>query len=295
MDLRSKAELYLLLVTFLWGLGFPIMKIGLTYISTGFLLTLTYSIGGLLVLISYRGRCLQRETLFPGILLGMMVFVAQGLHTLGLNYTTASNSAFITSLALVFAPFFGWIILREKLEKSYPPLLLMALAGLYLLITPAGIGQLNYGDILTVFCAIIFGVEIVFIQRYTSRDLDIVSLLFWQLSIGAGLYFFSSVVLGRETLTLHPIGIFSVVYLGIVATFITSILQFQYQRRTTIQRVSIIYAVEPIFAHLTAMAILGEKLSIAGYLGATLIVGAIIIQEILLGKSRRKIRHPREG
>lgn len=82
MDIETRAELYLLFVTFLWGWTIPLMKIGLQYISTGNFLTYRFIIAVILLLIIYHRNVFLKKTLIPGIILGLALALGQGLQHL---------------------------------------------------------------------------------------------------------------------------------------------------------------------------------------------------------------------
>ena len=278
---RRTAELYLLLVTFLWGWSFPLMKMGLNYISTLNFLTYRFIIATLVIYIIYQNRVFIKETFIQGTILGLIFIIGQGLQTLGLNYTTASNSAFLTSLSVIFAPFIGRIILGEKLKWKYIILLLQAIIGVYFL-TGLSTNSLNIGDMMTIICAVAFGFQIVLVQKYTMlrTDTDIVSLVFWQTLTNAIFYIFITFFTRDITFDINPVAWIAILYTGILTTSLTLIIQFKYQKITTVQRASLIYTLEPLFGYLTALLLLGEVLTLNGYIGAALIFTALILQEI---------------
>lgn len=278
-----KAELYLLFVTLIWGLGFPIMKIGLEYIPTNNFLAYSYLIGAATFLLIFRGKCLEKDSILPGLVLGFSLYIAQGLQTRGLNYTTASHSAFITALSIIFAPIFASLILNEKLKTRNILLIFLSILGLYLLTNPLGILLINFGDFLTILSALSFGVEVVLIQKYTlSGEYSIYSLAFWQLLFSSFFYIIAASYVERWVIILEDIPLITILYTGFFATFLTSVFQYIFQRDTSIQRASVVYAAEPLFAYVSAFIILHETLDLTGYIGAFLILFSIILQEIKL-------------
>lgn len=287
MSPRNKqltAELYLLLVTFLWGWSFPVMKLGLEHLSTFLFLTYRFLLATLIILLLYRGKVFDRRYFLPGIFLGFIMYISQGLQTYGLNFTTASNSAFITVLSVIFAPLLAYVLMRERLRGSYFITLSLALLGVYLLTSPSKLYNFNYGDFLTLLCAVGFGFYIVYLQIYTHNVNDISSLLYWQTATAAFLYGITTLFVENYQMNIHPLSLVAILYTGILTTFLTLILQFKYQRYTTVQRASIIYAAEPLFAHITAILLLGEYLTLLRYIGAFLIMISLLLQETIFHK-----------
>ncbi|AIF68636.1 permease [Palaeococcus pacificus DY20341] len=267
----KKAELILLGITAIWGFTFPAMKVSLNYISPILFLAYRFGIASLLMLILFRSKVLKKETFYEGLVLGVTLFFGHGFQIVGLKYTSASNSAFITSLYVVFTPFIAYFLLHDKLKLRDFLSLGTAVLGLYL-ISGASL-NFNRGDLLTVLCAISFAFQIVLVQKFGEKDY--LSLAFWQIFWN---FLFSlsyaSILEGIAfPKTWEPwLGI---LYTGIFATVIAFTLQVKYQRETKAHKAALIYSSEPIFGHISAFITIKEILSAKGYLGALLILSAI--------------------
>lgn len=266
-----RAELILLGITVIWGFTFPAMKVSLVYLSPILFLAYRFGIASLLMLLAFRKKVLKSETFFEGLILGITLFFGHGFQIVGLKYTSASNSAFITSLYVVFTPFIAYFLLGDRLKVRDFLSLGVAIVGLYL-ISGASL-SFNYGDLLTVLCAISFAFQIVFVQKFGERDY--LSLAFWQIFWN---FVFSTIyALIFEGFVL-PVGItpwLGILYTGIFATVIAFTLQVKYQKETKAHKAALIYSAEPIFGHISAFLTIGEVLSLRGYLGALLILTAI--------------------
>jgi len=267
----KRAELILLGITVIWGFTFPAMKVSLAYLSPVLFLAYRFGMASLLMLLIFRKKAIKSETFFEGFILGTTLFFGHGFQIVGLKYTSASNSAFITSLYVVFTPFIAYFLLGDKLKVRDFLSLSVAIAGLYL-ISGASL-NFNYGDLLTVLCAISFAFQIVLVQKFGERDY--LSLAFWQIFWN---FVFSTIyALIFEGFVL-PIGItpwLGIIYTGVFATVIAFTLQVKYQKETKAHKAALIYSAEPIFGHISAFLTIGEVLSLRGYLGALLILTAI--------------------
>ncbi|MCO6040865.1 DMT family transporter [Thermococcus alcaliphilus] len=267
----KRAELILLGITVIWGFTFPAMKVSLAYIPPVLFLAYRFGIASLLMLFAFRKKVVKSETFFEGFILGTTLFFGHGFQIVGLKYTSASNSAFITSLYVVFTPFIAYFLLGDKLKVRDFLSLSVAIAGLYL-ISGASL-SFNYGDLLTVLCAISFAFQIVLVQKFGERDY--LSLAFWQIFWN---FVFSTIyALIFEGFAL-PVGItpwLGIIYTGVFATVIAFTLQVKYQKETKAHKAALIYSAEPIFGHISAFFTIREVLSLRGYLGALLILTAI--------------------
>jgi len=139
---RARAELYLFLVTFVWGSTFIITKDLLQTVPPFTYIAIRFLAGAALFgAIAYRSlRQWDRRTFLHGSVLGILLFGGFALQTVGLQTTTASKSAFITGLMVVFTPM--WQVLIEKRTPKPGSLagVLLVTVGLYFLTSPSGGG-----------------------------------------------------------------------------------------------------------------------------------------------------------
>ncbi|RKX47781.1 MAG: EamA/RhaT family transporter [Thermotogae bacterium] len=267
----NRAETILLGITAIWGFTFPAMKVSLGYIPPILFLAYRFGIASLFMLLIFRRRALAKETFFEGFILGATLFFGHGFQIVGLKYTSASNSAFITSLYVVFTPFIAYFILGDRVRRRDGLSLGVAIIGLYL-ISGASL-SFNYGDLLTILCAVSFAFQIVLVQKFGEKDY--ISLAFWQIFWN---FVFSTVyalIFEEFVLPVEIAPWIGVLYTGVFATVIAFTLQVKYQKETKAHKAALIYSAEPIFGHISAFLTIGEVLSLRGYLGALLILTAI--------------------
>ncbi|HQT92284.1 MAG TPA: EamA family transporter, partial [Candidatus Kryptobacter bacterium] len=117
MSRSRKAELILLSITLIWGGTFAVVKFALNDASPLTFLALRFGIASLVFPLIYRKNyfSMDRATLVGGLFLGLLLMVGFAFQTVGLQYTTASKSAFITGLLVAFTP-----IAQAVIEKRLP-------------------------------------------------------------------------------------------------------------------------------------------------------------------------------
>ncbi len=267
----KRAELILLGITVIWGSTFPVMKVSLNGISPVLLLAYRFGIASLVMLLLFGRRVIKKNTLKAGFVLGVTLFFGHAFQIVGLKYTTPTNSGFITALYVVFTPFIAYSLLGDEIKRDDVLSLLLAIPGLYL-ISGATL-HINYGDALTVLCALSFAFQIVLVHRYSG--LDYLSLSFWQIFwnfVFSAVYsaLFEGLEMPKSTSTW-----LGILYLALFATVLTFTLQVKYQGKTRAQRAAMIYSAEPLFSYLTSFLFLGEVLSIKGNIGGLLILAGI--------------------
>jgi drug/metabolite transporter (DMT)-like permease len=171
------------------------------------------------------------------------------------------------------------VLLERRLPRFGNILgIVFVLVGLWFLTVPSGSG-LNLGDGLTLGCAVVFSLYIVYID-VLSKDIDTMQLLFLQMASNATLALVGTAWSGSWVLHLSVRGFAAIAYLTIAATIVTSFLQTRFQKETTPTRAAIIFSVEPVVAAILAAFMLGEELGVPGMFGASCIVGGVVVSEL---------------
>jgi len=276
-----KREFYgvsaLLLTTLLWGSSFPVIKLVMSEIS-GYTYTWIRSSLALLILLPYVlhirsiGR-LNRKTVEGGLIAGIAYALGLWLQGWGTSYTTASNSAFITGLNVVFVHTYVAFILRDyswKLALS----LTLSIVGLYMLTVPST--GFNIGDFLVLLGAIMWAAQIIIIDRYSSSD----PFAFTFFEMIPALVFAIPSLLSENVLAINLNVIGLLLYLAFFCSVLAFSLQVYGQRFVNPAVAAIIFLLEPVFAALFAHALLAETFNAEQALGATLILIAMFISTI---------------
>jgi drug/metabolite transporter (DMT)-like permease len=155
---------------------------------------------------------------------------------------------------------------------------ILVTVGLYLLTSPAG-SEFNIGDALTLLCAAVFGLYIVYLDIFT-REGDVRQIAFLQFVVAA-IGSVAGAILFEDVRVEPTYGLMvAVAYLAILATLYTLVIQTRYQKETTPTRAAIIFSVEPVFAAVIAYAALGESIGRWGVLGGGLIVAGLVVSEL---------------
>jgi drug/metabolite transporter (DMT)-like permease len=280
MTKRTKAELILLNVTFIYGGTFALGKMALNDVSPFVFVATRFSLGALIL-----GSLLFREffhistpTLRKGIALGVLFGTGLTLQMFGLRYTTASKSAFITGMFVVFTPVAQFLIERRLPKMGNLMGVGIVALGLFFLTSPNG-SHLNVGDAVTLAAAVIFALHVVYLDILTPQE-NARHLTFLQIAsaaaIGLLLVPFET---RRFALTREVVGV--LFYVVVLATLLNTFLFTRFQRDTTPTRAAVLYSMEPVFASVFAYVLLEERLGAVAVIGATLIVFGILISELL--------------
>jgi len=280
MSPARKAELILVLITLIWGTTFVLVKSSLQYSSTFLFLTLRFFLAALVLRIWFFQdlRKIPPATWIAGIVIGLFLSAGNFFQTAGLKITTASKSAFFTSTVVVYVPMISVFLAKEKLRLSSIISVMIVTAGLFLLTSPQGQG-FNMGDFLTIFCAMSFAFQLVFVQVF-SRKFDVRQLVYIQLLTNFILSIPFIFVFDKIYLEFDWKFAGFLLYLAVIATSLVFFLQMRFQRDTTATKAAIIYCLEPIFASGIAYLTIGESFTTIGLIGAGVVIGGILMSEL---------------
>ena len=277
---RTRAELYLLSLTIIWGSTFVLTKFILEDASPFVYVAIRFITASLLVAVFFYRRLhsITRDGVVKGLVLGLLLFFGFVLQTVGLKFTTASKSAFITGLMVVFTPLFQLVIERKAPKRGNIIGVLFVALGLYLLTSPQG-SEFNIGDTLTLICAVLFSLYTVYLGVY-GKDHDPAHLTFIQFASTAVLAAIAIPFLETAHLNLTSGFLMNMAYLAIMPTVIALYVMAKYQKYTTPTRSAIIYSLEPPLAAIFAYFIIDEQIGMMGVLGGFLILSGLIVSEL---------------
>ena len=269
---RSRAVLALLVASFVFGATFVVIKAALDQVGPLSFVAWRFLIGAvaLAMFALPRGRGIWRH----GTIAGIALFSGYAFQTAGLAETSASNSALITGLYVVITPFLASLFARRNPSPWSVGGAALSFGGLILLTGTDGL-SLQRGDLLTLACAFSFAFHIVALSRF-ARHHPVVPFTTVQLAVTSVLAFPTALVL--EGPGLPPSSVWGALLLtGLGASAGCFVLQIWAQTVVGATTAAVVLAAEPAFAVATAWVVLDERLTMAGWAGAGMILLAIYI------------------
>lgn len=282
-------EIGLTITAIIWGSGFVASAVALEYYTPYQILAGRFLIGALLLALIFHKSLakLNKSVLIKGVLLGIILYVAFALQTVGLQFTTPSKNAFITAVNVVIVPFIGFLFYKRKIDKFEffgAVLALVGIAALSLELTM----EVNFGDFLTLLCAVGFAFHIFYTAKFVQEE-DPIQITIIQI-VAATLISCAVVVFRGETsFTLQSEGLFTLLYLAVFSTTIAFLLQTIAQKYITETKAAIILSTEAFWGMVFSVIILKEIMTTKMIIGAILIMAAILISETKFN-FRNKIR-----
>jgi len=281
------ADSGLLYASAIWGSTFFLVKSALADIDPVIMVGYRFLLAGVVLLVFLK---VTRRPIFVG--LGRAAFLSVILvflyipQTVGLKYTTASNSGFITGLFVAFVPIFLRVIFRRRPTMMELLASIISLTGLWIL--TGGMSDINIGDILTLVAAMTYALHVLYSDKYMKAGIDpyVIScqqfLMVGLLSLVAAALFDLPFGIGSTSVGLV------VVFLALFPTLSAFVIQMFAQRIRSPLRVSLIFALEPVFAAMFAWTLGGETIVRHRALGGLLIFTALVVSGIRLPLRKQK-------
>lgn len=277
MNIATKANLYLILISAMWGATFPIIGNAANEVNPFLFVCARFSLAAIIMLpliwkdITFK----DKKLIFYCIIFGFFNCVSYVTQTIGLQTISSSRSAFITGFNVVFVPFLAALFKLDKINFSDIACSIICIYGLYVL-TGSDLKEITRGDILTFICALSFAFLITFLQKLSAQHPNYRLLTFYQLFFTAP--FAATFAIHSSILTLFkPSVLIALSYCTIFATAFVFFIQTKYQKFTTASKAALIFSSEPIFASIFGYLFNHETIS-----RNTLIGGFIILLSITL-------------
>jgi drug/metabolite transporter (DMT)-like permease len=274
--------------TLLWGATFvPIRDLVRTMPPQG-LVCGRFTVAALLFALVALGRRRAPRPLEwrVGIGNGVLMTASYYLQALGLRWTSAGSSAFLTCAGSLFAAFWAWVFLRERPGRELFAGIALALAGSALMSLDRSL-HLGRGEIITLVGATMYALQIVWIARH-GAELDALAVVGVQTATVALLVAPFSGALPAALGALSPRGWADFAYLAIAGSSIAPLFQVLAQRRLSAGRVGLLFALEPVFALVCALTLGGERFVARWWWGAGLILAAVVMVEWRAFAARRE-------
>ncbi|ALQ40502.1 hypothetical protein RN87_08150 [Fusobacterium hwasookii ChDC F174] len=284
---RYFGDLMLFLAAFIWGTAFVAQIAGMDRIGP-FTFNMARSIVAVISLGAYlifTKAKLPKDMSFllkGGLVCGFFIFVGTSFQQIGLQYTTAGKTGFITSFYILILPFITMIFLKHKIDVLTWISIIIGFIGLYLLAIPnLSDFSMNKGDFIVFLGSFCWAGHILVIDYY-SKKVNPVELSFLQfvvLSILSGICAF---IFENETATLG--NIFAswkpVAYAGFLSSGVAYTLQMVGQKYTKPVVASLILSLEAVFAALAGYLLLDEVMTSREFLGSFIVFLAMIFSQI---------------
>lgn len=289
MKKQLKADLFLLSIVIAWGTTFVLTKSALQYMPTYNFLSIRFVISTLVLGIIFFNRLVKMDkaTLIRGMVIGLFLFAGYAFQTVGLNYTTASKSGFITGLNAVIVPILSAVILKKKPEFMAALGVIFAVLGLGLLTLDSALIP-NIGDVYTFLCIFGFSFQIILIDKF-AKNYDPICLATVQIGVVGVLSTIFTFWLEQPAIPTQSEAWIALLVTSLFATVYAFVVQNIMQKHTSPTHTALIFVGEPVSSAVFAYFMLGEILILRQIIGCILMLAGMVISELKPEKNENTV------
>lgn len=285
-----------LLTAAIWGFAFVVVKDSLDYIGPIWMMAFRFTIAAaaLVLVFIQRLRLITLRVLRHGAMLGLCMFIAFLIQTIGCDYTTAGKNAFLTTSYVFFVPLFAWPLFKKRPALHVFFCALLSIVGMALLaLNPADFAgtdgsRVNKGDVLTLISGIFFALHIALNAKYNREHsallLTVLQFVFAAIFSWMSAPFFDGAFPLAQVRTQRVV--VSMLYLGLFSTMVAFVLQNVSLKFLPSPLAALLLSFESVFGVLFSMMLLHELLTVRMALGCVLIFVAVVLAQVLPEKSR---------
>ena len=292
---RILGSVFLTIASIIWGAMFVVVKIIVDEVHPIQLVWLEYLIA-LVFLIGY--SIMKREKwhinwpdlkliFWIGIIGNTISLVAQEMGT---GLSNAQTGSVITSTIPAFMIIFGWLILKEKLDKVKIFSVIIAILGVVMIVGLKMSGtNVILGVLLLVLDSIAWALMSVLVKKvktYSSLQITIMSTV---VAVVALTPFILSDMSSLTSINfLDPKVIWSLLYIGAVSTAVAYVMWNRGLQIVSAGSSGLFYLIQPIVGSFLGWLLLGEQISVGFVIGSAMILASVWISVKYDGSSNEE-------
>ncbi|KDN30463.1 membrane protein [Vibrio fortis] len=184
-----------------------------------------------------------------------------------------SEGAFITSLAMIIAPFVSWLIFRVKPNRAFWLSFPISIIGMLLLTLTNG-WAFEDSQIYFLLASIMLSLHFVMNKRVTNNVKPIASICIQLFMVGISGMAFAAMT-GQPEFEITGSLIFWFTVSAVVATAIRYLLQTVGQHSVNMEVAALIMILEPVWTLILSVTMLGETVELQKLAGGAVIIGAL--------------------
>ncbi len=278
--MKNWSKFSFFIVALLWGSSFAFQKTLLDVISPFTLTFWNFAIAGLVFLgIAFYRKSRLFYRLREGMTLGVLLAGVEIFQMLGLRFSSSADTVFISNLGMLLIPYGGWLLFRDKVSLKNNVALLLAIAGMYLLV--GGVHGFGFGQLMLLVSAVAMALYFLYSERFEGeRNSHAIVLLvqqFFVTTLLSGLV----VLFFGESLRV-PSFMVGDVLLQVLFFVIVPYALVQWASRWADEMTSAVYdgVVEPLVGGITSWVFFAEATTRLSVIGALLMVTAFSVVSI---------------
>jgi len=271
--------LIILLLTILWGLNYPAVKVsnaGLSPVFTTFLRSVIATLFGVIYCLVVKQPLFHRGILlFHGAMVGILFGLEFVFLYFGLLYTNAARAAIFVYLAPFVVAIGAHLFLKESLNGLKISGLILAFLGIFLVFKgkPTGYNKLMLiGDLCEIMAAILWGATTIYIKKYLAQRVHPINTFLYQLAFSIPIILVGALLLEDTWIKelAMPV-ISSLFYQSVIIAFASYLAWFKLIHTYPVASLSVFTFLTPIFGVFSGVVFMKDQLT------AGLLLGLIVV------------------
>jgi drug/metabolite transporter (DMT)-like permease len=278
----------------IWGYNWVVMKECLQYADAYDFAALRTGIGGLslFALLLWKRRPLRPKAFWMTALLGFISTTACiGLVTLALSTGGVGKTAILVYIMPFWVLLLAWPILSEHLRGAQWIPVVMAFAGLAIILEPWNLQSTLISQFFAVLSGVAWALSAIMTKFMTRRQsFDLISLTAWQMLMGALPLALIALIVSDTPVRWTPYFTVGLLYSSIVSQGLALILWFYILSKLPAGVASMGTLATPVIGVIAASIELGERPSVTEAWGMLLILVALALLSLLGYIQHRQIQ-----
>ncbi len=276
------AKMALFGAAIIWGSSFLIVKNSMDVMQPHMLLAFRFTIGCILLSMIFhkRLRKLSKDYFIKGGIIGLCLFLAYSLQTIGITDTTPGKNAFLTAIYCVIVPFLFWLVDKKKPDVFHVIAAFISIIGIGL-VSLSGEFTIRMGDAFTLAGGFVYAAHLVSVAKF-GRDKDPILLTIVQFFYAAIFSWIIALLFEDFPTTWNSNSVSGLLYLAVFATAVALLLQNVGQKYSKPAPAAIILSMESVFGVLFSVVFYHEQITVKIFFGFLFIFIAVIISETKL-------------
>jgi drug/metabolite transporter (DMT)-like permease len=277
----AKARIVLLLVTTSWGLAYPLTPM---VMDSGMAPNTIVMFKGLLFLLCCGiffwktiARVNRRDLVYA-LIAGICNMAGNIFQTLGMAFTSPSKCAFLTVTNVLMVPFVSLLFFRQRPPKKSALSIPLCIVGMAVLTGALKTGMaINIGDVFSLAGAVGFAFTIALLA-HGQTDFKVIAFGLALTQFAGGLAVM--LIMGETIVPVRwAFAVPALLYLGVVATFITATIQCYVQKFISSTTAALIMTMESVFGSFFSILLGIEAFTYTLLVGGSLIILSVVIME----------------
>jgi len=280
----------LLLTVIFWGLSFIATKMALQYLTPVEIIAIRLLLGAptlyLVVLIKKIEIKFKKVDYFILLVASVVLSLHFLIQAFGLQYTSATNTAWLVATIPVFIAILSALFLKERLSSFKIGGIALATFGVILLVSGGKLTSLgslhSVGDWIILSSGITWGVYTIITRNVTRTNNPLAVSLTILIVPTLFLNAYSAYTTPVSKILDLPINIIiALIFLGVFCLGLAHWFWLEGLSRKGATEVGVYIYIEPVVTTIVAIPLLNEQLTLFTILGAALIIGGVYIVQKL--------------